>query len=113
MVAPPRYFDGVRRLTAVSVSAVRDGDPKTLRRRLAGDVDAIVARALRKEPRERYASAEMAAVFTQEHRYRLWRRIWIHLARSQQELGLPISVNVNVWEDSSSPVLPPKVKVVT
>jgi adenylosuccinate lyase len=40
---------------------------------------------------ERYASAEMAAVFSREHRYRLWRRIWIHLASAQKDLGLPIT----------------------
>ncbi len=40
---------------------------------------------------DRYASAEMAGVFSQQHRYRLWRTVWIHLAAAQQELGLPIS----------------------
>ncbi len=40
---------------------------------------------------ERYASAEMAAIFSSDHRYRLWRRIWIHLASAQKELGLPIT----------------------
>jgi adenylosuccinate lyase len=39
----------------------------------------------------RYASDEMAAVFSQEHRYRLWRQLWVHLATAQRELGLPIS----------------------
>ncbi|MDH3404701.1 MAG: adenylosuccinate lyase [Acidobacteriota bacterium] len=40
---------------------------------------------------DRYASAEMAAVFSREHRYRLWRRIWVDLAGAQKELGLPIT----------------------
>jgi adenylosuccinate lyase len=40
---------------------------------------------------DRYASREMAAVFSAEHRYRTWRRLWITLARCQRELGLPIS----------------------
>lgn len=40
---------------------------------------------------ERYASAEMAEIHSQEHRYRTWRRLWITLARAQRELGLPIS----------------------
>ena len=40
---------------------------------------------------ERYASAEMAAVFSGRHRYETWRRIWIVLAECQRELGLPIS----------------------
>ncbi len=40
---------------------------------------------------ERYASAEMASLFSARHRYGTWRRIWIALATSQSELGLPIS----------------------
>jgi adenylosuccinate lyase len=40
---------------------------------------------------DRYASDEMAAVFSQEHRYRLWRRLWVELAAAQRGLGLPIS----------------------
>lgn len=40
---------------------------------------------------ERYASAEMAKVFSAKHRYGQWRRLWIALAESQHELGLPIS----------------------
>jgi len=39
---------------------------------------------------ERYATPEMAALFTAEHRFRTWRRIWIALAETQRELGLPI-----------------------
>ena len=40
---------------------------------------------------ERYASAEMAELFASEHRYGLWRRLWIALAEAQAELGLPIT----------------------
>jgi adenylosuccinate lyase len=40
---------------------------------------------------ERYASREMAAVFAARNRYLIWRRLWLALARSQRELGLPIS----------------------
>lgn len=40
---------------------------------------------------ERYASREMAALFTAEHRFRTWRLIWIALAEAQRELGLDIS----------------------
>ncbi len=39
---------------------------------------------------ERYASREMAAVFSEKNRYGQWRRIWIALAEAQMELGLPI-----------------------
>jgi adenylosuccinate lyase len=40
---------------------------------------------------ERYASADMARLFSADHRYRTWRRIWIALAECQRELGLPIT----------------------
>ena len=43
------------------VSAARDTTPEKLRRRLRGDLDAIVLKALRKEPARRYASAEALA----------------------------------------------------
>jgi adenylosuccinate lyase len=39
---------------------------------------------------ERYASREMAAVFSAAHRHGTWRRLWIALAECQRELGLPI-----------------------
>jgi adenylosuccinate lyase len=39
----------------------------------------------------RYASPEMLAVWSREHRYGTWRRIWLALARAESELGLPIS----------------------
>jgi adenylosuccinate lyase len=40
---------------------------------------------------ERYASPEMARIYSARHRYGTWRRLWILLAECQQELGLPIS----------------------
>ena len=40
---------------------------------------------------DRYASREMAAVFSPRHRYATWRRLWVTLAECQAELGLPIS----------------------
>jgi adenylosuccinate lyase len=39
----------------------------------------------------RYASREMARLFSTEHRIRLWRELWIVLAETEKELGLPIS----------------------
>jgi adenylosuccinate lyase len=39
----------------------------------------------------RYASAAMRRLFSAEHRARLWRELWIALARAQHELGLPVS----------------------
>ena len=39
---------------------------------------------------DRYASLEMQAIFSPEHRYGTWRRLWLALAVAQNELGLPI-----------------------
>lgn len=39
---------------------------------------------------ERYASREMQAIFAPAHRFGTWRRLWLALAESQHELGLPI-----------------------
>ncbi len=44
-----------------SVGSLHPRRPSTLRRRLAGDLDAIVLMALRKEPQRRYSSAEQLA----------------------------------------------------
>jgi adenylosuccinate lyase len=40
---------------------------------------------------ERYASPEMARLFSATHRYGTWRQLWITLAESQRELGIPIT----------------------
>ncbi len=52
--------DGTTRgtVTPEAVSRVRDGQPQALRRRLAGDLDAIVFKAMRSEPQQRYISVE-------------------------------------------------------
>jgi adenylosuccinate lyase len=39
----------------------------------------------------RYASEEMLKNFGDEKRFRLWRKLWIALAESEMELGLPIT----------------------
>lgn len=39
----------------------------------------------------RYAGREMRRLFSERHRIETWRRLWIGLAESQRELGLPIS----------------------
>ena len=36
----------------------------------------------------RYGSEEMRQIWSEEHRRRLWRRIWVALAEAQEELGL-------------------------
>ena len=38
----------------------------------------------------RYASGSMSRIFSSEHRYGLWRDLWIALAEAESELGLPI-----------------------
>lgn len=39
----------------------------------------------------RYASREMAENFSDDKKFRLWRRLWIALAESEKELGLNIT----------------------
>ena len=40
---------------------------------------------------QRYASKEMQQLFSNDKKFRTWRRLWIALAQSEQELGLDIS----------------------
>ena len=40
---------------------------------------------------ERYPSKEMKYLFSPEMKFRTWRRLWIALAETEQELGLPIT----------------------
>lgn len=40
---------------------------------------------------ERYASREMQNIFSNDKKFSTWRRLWVALAESEQELGLPIS----------------------
>ena len=40
---------------------------------------------------ERYASADMQHIFSQDFKFRTWRRLWIALAEIEQELGLDIT----------------------
>ena len=39
----------------------------------------------------RYASDEMQFVFSEDNKFRTWRRLWIALARAEQKQGLPIT----------------------
>ncbi len=39
----------------------------------------------------RYASSEMQHIFSENFKFRTWRRLWIALARSEQKLGLDIT----------------------
>ncbi|TGY67026.1 adenylosuccinate lyase [Dubosiella muris] len=40
---------------------------------------------------QRYASREMQALFSNDKKFKTWRRLWIALAQAEQELGLDIS----------------------
>ena len=39
----------------------------------------------------RYASREMTELFSDDTKFRTWRRLWVALAQAQKELGLPIT----------------------
>ncbi|MCP4662791.1 MAG: serine/threonine protein kinase, partial [bacterium] len=53
--------------TPERVSATREGSAHKLRRRLAGDLDSIVLKALRKEPANRYGSVEQLSDDVRRH----------------------------------------------
>lgn len=40
---------------------------------------------------QRYASEEMQRIFSNDKKFRIWRRLWIALAESEKELGLAIT----------------------
>ena len=39
----------------------------------------------------RYASKEMQYIFSPDRKFTTWRRLWIALAESEMELGLPVT----------------------
>lgn len=57
--------------TPAQIAAARGTTPERLRRRLAGDLDAIVLTALRREPERRYTSAEALREDIRRHLARL------------------------------------------
>jgi non-specific serine/threonine protein kinase/serine/threonine-protein kinase len=54
-------------LTAETVGSARDATPDRLRRKLAGDLDNIVLKALSKEPQRRYSSVEQFSEDIRRH----------------------------------------------
>jgi len=61
-------FDlGNKSASADLVSRVREGSPAKLRRRLSGDLDNIMLKALRKEPQRRYSSVELLSEDVRRH----------------------------------------------
>ena len=57
VMCPPTGGQGAAPATAEELSRKRGRTTRALRRELAGDVDTIVLKALRKEPGRRYATA--------------------------------------------------------
>lgn len=55
------------------------------------DSNAMQPAAFEHDLATRYASRAMVALFSQTKRIGIWRRIWLALATSERELGLPIS----------------------
>jgi len=39
----------------------------------------------------RYAGKEMQRLFSEDYKFKMWRKLWISLAKAEQKLGLPIS----------------------
>ncbi len=39
----------------------------------------------------RYASRQMAQIFSDDHKFRTWRRLWVVLAQCEKEMGLPVT----------------------
>ena len=39
----------------------------------------------------RYASREMLYIFSPDKKFKTWRKLWIALAETEKELGLPIT----------------------
>ena len=64
-----RHTDDVehRSITPEAISHIRDGNVDKLRRRLAGDLDNILLKALRKEPERRYAAVQDLSADIQRH----------------------------------------------
>ena len=40
---------------------------------------------------ERYASREMQYIFSPDKKFKTWRKLWIALAETEMELGLPVT----------------------
>jgi eukaryotic-like serine/threonine-protein kinase len=102
-------------LTREQIASLRKLDPEQLRRELSGDLDAIILKALRKDPRDRYAGVRELSQDIRAHldhrpvsarkgstRYRLSRFLRRHaLAASLAALAilaLLIGTSVSLWQ---------------
>ena len=48
---------------------------------------------------ERYASKEMQYIFSQDMKFKTWRRLWIALAETEMELGLSENGNPVITQE--------------
>ena len=39
----------------------------------------------------RYAGEKMQIIFSEDHKFSTWRRLWVYLAEAEKELGLNIT----------------------
>ena len=63
-----RSVDGVPRVVSASdIASARASTPERMRRRLRGDLDAIIMKALAKDPADRYHTAEQLAADLRRH----------------------------------------------
>ena len=67
MDAAPADTTTMPPMTPETISAVREGAPATLRRRLKGDLDTILLKALAKDPLRRYWSVEQFSEDVRRH----------------------------------------------
>ena len=51
---------------------------------------------------ERYASRDMQYIFSQDMKFRTWRKLWIALAETEKELGLSRSEERRVGKECGS-----------
>ncbi|MCC6341564.1 MAG: protein kinase [Bryobacterales bacterium] len=64
---PEKPSDSVFRKDPAAIAAQRSTAPEKLRQRLAGDLDAIVLKAIRKQPEQRYSSCAALAADIERH----------------------------------------------
>jgi tetratricopeptide (TPR) repeat protein len=102
-------------VAADAIAQARSSTPEDLRRRLRGDLDAIVMRSLAKDPKERYRTAEQLAADIRRHlehrlldsvahtpRYRLTKLMRRHrgvvAAASMVVVSLGVGLAATLWQ---------------
>jgi len=105
--------------TREEIAGLRQLDPAQLRRELSGDLDAIILKALRKEPRDRYAGARALAEDLRAHleyrpvsarrgstRYRMSRWLRRHALSASlaalAAIGMVAGTAVSLWQSAEA-----------